>query len=230
MASILETIRQNAYYFPPVETALQEPDGLLAAGGDLNPDRILRAYSHGIFPWYSAEDPILWWSPDPRCVLFTDELHISRSMAKWLKQQQLRVTTDTAFKPVIQACAQPRAKQAETWINRDIQAAYTALHQHGLAHSIEVWDGEELVGGLYGVSIGRMFFGESMFSRTTNASKLAFIKLVQSASHMGFRMIDCQVHNPHLETLGARCIPRGQFVQIIEQQMQLPPPIKWELA
>lgn len=229
MPSILETIRQYGYHFPPVESALKEPDGLLASGGDLNPGRILQAYSQGIFPWYSPEDPILWWSPDPRCVLFTDELHISRSMRKWLNQHSYQVTLDKAFPAVIAACAAPRAKQAGTWINADIQNAYCQLHDANMAHSVEVWDKDQLVGGLYGIAIGSMFFGESMFSKTRNTSKLAFITLVEKLRAEGFSMIDCQVYNPHLETLGARCIPREEFIAIIQRQMQRPNTLQWEL-
>lgn len=229
MASILESIRQNGYHFPPLEDALRDPDGLIAAGGDLQPARILHAYSRGIFPWYSPGEPILWWSPDPRCVLFTDELHISRSMRKWLKQHPYRITTNAAFREVMAACAAPRPKQSGTWINQDIQDAYCSLHGQSLAHSIEIWDKDTLVGGLYGVCIGRMFFGESMFSRAENTSKLAFITLSQYLHSQGFSIIDCQVYNPHLETLGARCIPRQVFIEMIEEQMRQPSPAHWGL-
>lgn len=229
MPSILETIRQYGYRFPPVESALQDPDGLLASGGDLNPGRILQAYSQGIFPWYSENDPILWWSPDPRCVLFTDELHISRSMHKWLKQHDYSVSMDKAFPKVIAACAEPRSKQSGTWINPDIQDAYCQLHTTGMAHSVEVWQEDNLVGGLYGIAIGSMFFGESMFSKTTNTSKLAFITLVEKLRTEGFSMIDCQVYNPHLETLGARCISRKEFMTVINRQMSITSDMRWEL-
>lgn len=199
--------------FPPVAEA--EEDGLLAVGGDLSPERLLLAYRSGIFPWYE-EDPILWWSPDPRFVLFPDELKISKSMRPVLKQGKFRFSFDTAFQDVMVNCQQtPRQHQSGTWINNEMIRAYTGLHQMGFAHSAETWENNTLVGGLYGVRIGNVFFGESMFSHQSNASKFAFIHMVQNLADTGVVLIDCQVYTEHLETLGARMIPREQFLGIL---------------
>ncbi|MCR8921833.1 leucyl/phenylalanyl-tRNA--protein transferase [Dasania sp. GY-MA-18] len=199
-------------YFPPTDTALTEPNGLLAAGADLNPQRLLLAYQQGIFPWYEPGEPILWWSPSPRAVLFPQHIHISKSLNKRLKRQEFTVTCDQQFIAVIQACADtPRKGQPGTWISDDIIAAYTTLHQQGHAHSVEVWHNDRLVGGLYGINIGQVFFGESMFSHSTDASKIAFVALAQNLAAWGYPLIDCQVANPHLTTLGAEEIDRSRF-------------------
>lgn len=198
--------------FPPAELALDDPNGLLAVGGDLQPARILEAYRHGIFPWFDDSQPILWWSPDPRTVLYPEQLHVSRSMRKFMNRCSLHVTCDTAFGRVIDACAAPRSTQSGTWITSDMRAAYVELHRLGHAHSVEVWDGLQLVGGLYGIAIGAAYFGESMFSRRDNASKLALITLVNALRVHGFDLIDCQVHTSHLASLGAVDVPRARFL------------------
>ena len=177
--------------FPDVSLALREPDGLLAVGGDLRIERLLAAYQRGIFPWYSGDQPILWWSPDPRSVLFPDKLHISRSLRKTLRKQLFTITFDTAFEEVIHACSEPRADGLGTWITDEMQQAYLRLHQSGYAHSVECWLNGKLVGGLYGVAMGKVFFGESMFSRVTDASKIAFVFLVRQLQRWQFEMIDC---------------------------------------
>ncbi len=204
--------------FPPVD--LSEPDGLLAIGGDLRPERLLVAYQSGIFPWFTDEEPLLWWSPDPRMVLYPQELKVSKSMKQVLRSGRFRVTFDMAFEEVICACAEiDRAGQWDTWIVPEMIAAYTQLHQLGHAHSVEVWRGDSLVGGLYGVAVGKMFCGESMFSKESNASKAGFIVLVNWLQQQGFRLIDCQVHTPHLESLGARPIPRQQFLSELKEAL-----------
>ena len=208
--------------FPPVELALRSPNGLLAAGGDLMPERLLDAYRHGIFPWFSAGDPILWWSPDPRMVLFPEEFKVSHSLHKTLRRGKHEVRTDSAFEQVMRACALPREGQDGTWIQEEIIAAYVRLHRMGLAHSVETWMDDELVGGLYGVSLGRMFYGESMFSRKTDASKIAFAHLVAQLKRWNFGMIDCQMNTPHLATLGAREIPRRQFLTLLQELIHYP--------
>jgi leucyl/phenylalanyl-tRNA--protein transferase len=198
--------------FPPLQAALQNPNGLIAIGGDLTPQRLLDAYRHGIFPWFSEGEPLLWWSPDPRMVLFPQELKISRSLAKRLKRQDYEVRFDTAFRAVMQACSQaPRESQNGTWIVPEMIDAYCRLHELGYAHSAETWINGELVGGLYGVRLGRMFYGESMFHHVTDASKIAFVHLVRWLQKNGVGMIDCQMHTPHLASLGAREIPRDVF-------------------
>jgi len=191
-------------FFPPLETALVKPNGLLAAGGDLSPERLIEAYRSGIFPWFNANETILWWSPDPRMVLFPSELRISRSLNKILRNSNYEVRVDSAFSQVIQACAEPRKGQSGTWIHSDMVSAYTVLHEMGLAHSVETWVGGELVGGLYGIAQGKMFFGESMFSRTHDASKIAFVHLVKQLERWNFKMIDCQMKTTHLASFGAR--------------------------
>ena len=198
--------------FPPIEQALKDPNGLLAAGGDLSVPRLLKAYTLGIFPWFDEEQPILWWSPDPRAVLFPQDLHISRSLHKTLRSRRFTVTFDRAFEAVISNCSLPRRGSQGTWITEDIISAYVALHQRGYAHSVECWNADgELVGGLYGIALGRLFFGESMFSRATDASKVAFVHLVEQLKEWGFPLIDCQVMNPHLASLGAGLMPRSEF-------------------
>ena len=199
--------------FPPPESALRDPNGLLCAGADLSADRLLAAYRRGIFPWYSGDEPILWWSPDPRMVLFCDELKVSRSLAKNLRNKGFEIRIDSAFSEVIKACAEPRKGEPGTWIGKEMQAAYVALHRAGHAHSFETWHEGKLVGGLYGVAIGRAFYGESMFSRATDASKAALVALVETLRERGYPMIDCQQRTPLLASLGAREIRRPQFLR-----------------
>ena len=202
--------------FPSTDTALVEPNGLLAVGGDLSPARLLNAYRHGIFPWFDEDQPILWWSPNPRAVVFPNQVYISKSMAKVLRKKTMHTTADQSFEKVISYCANTtRSGQDGTWITEDMSNAYIELHRQGHAHSIEVWRGTELVGGLYGIAIGNVFFGESMFSLCTNASKVAFINLCQQLQTWGYAMIDCQVSNPHLTSLGATEIDRPQFTQLL---------------
>ncbi len=203
--------------FPDVALALRDPDGLLAVGGDLSPARIIAAYRQGVFPWYSESQPILWWSPDPRSVLFPEHLKISRSLRKTLKKNRFRVTIDEAFRQVIEGCAAPRKGETGTWITPEMKRAYQQLHKTGTAHSVECWEGGELVGGLYGIAIGRVFFGESMFSRRSDASKVAFVHLVEMLQSWDFGLIDCQVATPHLASLGAVSIPRMSFVRMLEK-------------
>ncbi len=208
--------------FPPVELALQDPNGLLAAGGDLSPRRLLDAYARGIFPWFSGDDPLLWWSPDPRMVLFVGELHLSRSLRRVIRSGPFQVTMDTAFRDVMLACAEPRPGQDGTWITPAMVDAYTRLAALGYAHSIEAWAGDRLAGGLYGVAIGRMFFGESMFARQTDASKVAFAALVRQLERWGFELIDCQMATSHLASLGAREIARDEFLARVSRLVRLP--------
>jgi leucyl/phenylalanyl-tRNA--protein transferase len=199
--------------FPPVEAALADPDGLLCAGGDLSPGRLLEAYRRGIFPWYSAGQPILWWTPDPRAVLYPAEFRLSRSLAKTIRNRGYAVTTDRVFGRVVELCADHRLRPEGTWISPQMCAAYRALHELGHARSYETWAGDRLVGGLYGIALGRVFFGESMFSLERDASKVALAALVRDMIARGDRLIDCQVASAHLERLGARSIPRRQFVR-----------------
>jgi leucyl/phenylalanyl-tRNA--protein transferase len=201
--------------FPPVERALKDPNGLLAAGGDLSTERLLDAYRHGVFPWYSGGEPVLWWSPDPRMVLYCDELKVPRSLAKSVRNKGYRVTADTAFEAVLAGCSAPRKGEAGTWLGRDMRAAYGRLHRAGYAHSFETWQGDNLVGGLYGVALGRMFYGESMFSKATDASKVALVALVSELKKRQFPLIDCQMHTPLLASLGAREIPRRSFLRAV---------------
>ena len=205
---MLTWLQRNTFDFPPLEKAMRNPNGLLAAGGDLSADRLIQAYRHGCFPWFSEGQPILWWSPDPRTVLFPDELHVSRSLGKLLRKQRYEVTFDKDFAAVIQACAAPRAYAEGTWITEAMQTAYLELHRRGYAHSVEVWDQGLLVGGLYGLAMGQLFFGESMFSRADNASKFGFATLVQHLKAAGFVLIDCQMPTEHLHSLGAGAIAR----------------------
>lgn len=197
--------------FPPVAQALAEPDGLLAAGGDLRSERLLAAYRRGIFPWYSDGQPILWWSPSLRTVFDTARMHVPRRLARWLRTCPWRISADTAFAEVMHACAAPRRHQRGTWITTAMLDAYVELHRLGHAHSIETWDGERLVGGIYGVAVGRMFFGESMFSAATNGSKVALLALCFLLRERGFPLLDAQVASDHLFTLGAYEIPRAAF-------------------
>ena len=215
--------------FPDVEDALLEPNGLLAVGGDLSPTRLLRAYRQGVFPWYSDDQPILWWSPDPRAVLRPDHLKISRSLRKTLKNGAYTVTADKAFRRVIECCAEPRYIDTGTWITHDMVEAYCRLHDMGYAHSVETWSQDELVGGLYGVCLGKIFFGESMFTRRTDASKVAFVRLVERLREWGFVLIDCQVESAHLTSLGAEAMPRRAFVAELDRHCDIPSPWRpWE--
>ena len=202
--------------FPDVELALRDPDGLLAMGGKLSTDWLLQAYRKGIFPWYGPGQPILWWAPDPRLVLFPEKLHISRSLAKTIRQNKFSVTLDTAFSDVIAACAQARQGQSGTWITPEMQAAYVDLHHEGHAHSAECWYEGKLAGGLYGIAIGNIFFGESMFTELTDASKVAFVALARQLQRWGYGLIDCQVYTGHLASLGASMIARKDFTAILD--------------
>jgi leucyl/phenylalanyl-tRNA--protein transferase len=214
--------------FPPVDLALREPNGLLAAGGDLSSRRLLDAYARGIFPWFGEGDPLLWWSPDPRMVLPVRELHVSRSLTRLIRSARFRVTLDAAFRDVMTGCARP--DDTGTWITKDMIKAYSELAALGYAHSVEVWADGELVGGLYGVALGRMFYGESMFSRRSNASKVALVHLVRQLERWGFEVIDCQMSTAHLASLGARDIPRHEFLKWLRRLVKLPDtPSPWTL-
>ena len=204
-----------ADHFPTTDQALTEPDGLLAVGGDLSCERLLDAYRRGIFPWYGEGQPILWWAPDPRSVLVPGRLAISRSLGKNLRRRPFRVTADRAFAAVIDACAAPRAGQQGTWITQPMRDAYIDLHRRGHAHSVECWQNDRLVGGLYGIGVGCAFFGESMFSRKSDASKIALVALARALWGWGYGLIDCQVHSAHLASLGAETIERAQFDRLL---------------
>jgi len=215
--------------FPPVSRALRSPNGLLCAGASLSPGRIVEAYTKGIFPWFSHGDPILWWSPDPRMVLFPEELRVSRSLRKAASRGGFEIRTDTAFRAVMEACAAPRESQGGTWIVPEMIEAYARLNELGFAHSVEAWRGEALVGGLYGLALGKVFFGESMFARETDASKVALVHLVARLRGAGFRVIDCQQATAHLASLGAREIPRAAFTQLLRESIQYPPSgVRWQ--
>jgi leucyl/phenylalanyl-tRNA--protein transferase len=204
--------------FPPVERALKDPNGLLAAGGELSLERLLEAYRRGVFPWYSGGEPVLWWSPDPRMVLYCSELKVSRSLAKSVRNKGYEVRVDTAFAAVLDGCAD----RSQTWLGADMRRAYLRLHRKGYAHSFETWLGRDLVGGLYGVALGRMFYGESMFSRATDASKVALVSLVGELRAREFPLIDCQMHTPLLASLGAREIPRRRFLRELAALVHYP--------
>jgi len=208
--------------FPPVDSA--SPEGLLAVGGDLQPERLLEGYRHGIFPWYSNDQPILWWSPDPRTVLFPDTLHISRSLKRSLRPGLFSVTLDRCFREVMQHCAEPRPQYPDggTWITAEMLEAYTRLHQLGYAHSVETWQEGQLVGGLYGVALGGAFFAESMFTRVSDASKVALVSLVRQLQAWEFRLMDCQQSSPHVMALGAEAIPRREFLDHLATALTLP--------
>ena len=212
----------SATFFPPVETALAEPNGLLAMGGDLSVERLLDAYRHGIFPWFNPGEPILWWSPDPRMVLVPGEIRVTRSLAKRMRNAGFEVRLDTAFVEVMRACAAPREGAGGTWISPAMVAAYTRLFDAGYAHSVETWHAGRLVGGLYGVAIGRMFYGESMFSREPDASKVALVRLARQLQHWNFGLIDCQMETPHLASLGAHTMPRAEFTARLAELVNLP--------
>lgn len=224
---MLTWLQRNTFDFPPLDKALREPNGLLAAGGDLSADRLIHAYRHGCFPWFSEGQPILWWSPDPRTVLLPNELHVSRSLNKLLRQQRYQVTFDRDFAAVISACAAPRAHADGTWITESMQSAYLQLHRRGYAHSVEVWDQGSLVGGLYGLAMGQLFFGESMFSRADNASKFGFVTLVRHLQAAGYALIDCQMPTDHLHSLGARAIPRLEFAEYLKRHLDQPDHATW---
>ncbi|EPJ53636.1 MAG: leucyl/phenylalanyl-tRNA--protein transferase [Osedax symbiont Rs2] len=210
-------LAEDNYCFPDINSALQEPNGLLAAGGDLSPGRLISAYRQGIFPWFSEDDPILWWSPAPRCVLIPQRLHVSKSLAKVIRKNQFQITFDQAFDQVIDNCSALRRNREGTWITDEMQSAYSELSAIGVAHSVEVWQQGELVGGLYGLCIGNIFFGESMFSSTANASKVAFCYLARQLQDWGFSLIDCQLHSDHLQSMGAEEISREKFQQFLQR-------------
>lgn len=217
----------DSNWFPPVGQALRDPPGLLAAGGDLTPERLLAAYERGIFPWYSAGQPILWWAPDPRMVLFPQEFRCSRSLRKRLRQGQFETRLDAAFGATIRACAAPRRSGTDTWLNAQMIDAYEDLHALGIAHSVETYQGGELVGGLYGVLLGQVFFGESMFSEATDASKVALARLIEECPACDIRLIDCQVASSHLAGLGAREISRHDFVALLARHATREPCRRW---
>ena len=219
--------RADPEWFPPLEQALREPSGLLAAGGDLSPARLLAAYERGVFPWYSAQQPILWWAPDPRMVLFPAEFKVSRSLGKTLRNGPFEVRFDTAFGATIRACAAPRRSGADTWLNPDMIESYEELYRRGYGHSVETWRGNELVGGLYGLQLEGVFFGESMFSRESDASKVALARLVEECRRRGVELIDCQIASSHLASLGAREISRNEFVLLLRRWAGRVPSGRW---
>ncbi|MEO8314887.1 MAG: leucyl/phenylalanyl-tRNA--protein transferase [Pseudomonadota bacterium] len=204
-------------HFPPVSQALDDPPGLLAAGGDLSPERLQAAYRQGIFPWYSAGEPVLWWTPDPREVLFPQDLHVSRSLRRCLNRGEFTITENRDFPAVIAACGAPRGPETGTWITPEMIAAYRELHRRGIASSIEVWKDDELAGGLYGVRSGPVFCGESMFSRQANASKVALVWLAGQCAERDIQLIDCQMPSPHLRSMGSRPLPRHEFLAILQR-------------
>ncbi|HKE44255.1 MAG TPA: leucyl/phenylalanyl-tRNA--protein transferase [Steroidobacteraceae bacterium] len=228
MSPVYWLSRAGTPWFPPASEALKEPDGLLAAGGDLSVERLLAAYEHGIFPWYAPGQPVLWWSPDPRAVLYPKELRVSRSLQKRVRNGGLVTRLDSDFAAVIRACAAPRASDAGTWLTEEMIEAYQKLHALGHAHSVETWQGEQLVGGLYGVCLGRIFFGESMFSRETDASKVALIRLVHECQQREVVLIDCQVTSRHLQSLGSRPISRSAFLGLLKEHCRPLHPGRWE--
>jgi leucyl/phenylalanyl-tRNA--protein transferase len=215
-------LNRHDFHFPPVDRA--SPEGLLAVGGDLCPERLLEAYRRGIFPWYNDGQPILWWSPDPRAVLFPIKLHVSRSLKRRLRPDVFTVTLDTSFRNIMEQCARPRPQYPEggTWITGEMLDAYTRLHELGYAHSVETWQDDRLVGGLYGVAIGGAFFAESMFTRVDDASKVALVRLVKQLQAWNFRLIDCQQFSPHVSRFGAEEIPRADFITHLHQALTLP--------
>lgn len=222
MLAMLDPYDRNA--FPAVESALREPNGLLAIGGDLTPQRLCQAYRRGIFPWFNPGDPILWWSPDPRTLLYPERFHVSRSLRKRLRRQEYRVSLDQDFSAVIRACAGPRAHEPGTWLVAEMISAYERLHDLGFAHSVEVWRDDALAGGLYGVAIGRAFFGESMFSHATDGSKIALAHLCGQLQQWGFGLIDCQMRTDHLISLGAVEVSRASFIEQLARLRDLPGP------
>ncbi len=229
MTTSIHWLDQNTDAFPHYQYAMEEPNGLLAAGGDLSPRRLISAYSLGIFPWYNPGEPILWWTPDPRSVVYPNEFKPSRSLKKLINRKTFTVTMDTCFSDVITLCAQPRRNEAGTWIDKDINKAYNQLHEIGFAHSVEVWFEGKLVGGLYGIALGKAFFGESMFSTMDNASKVAFASLCEQLTKWQFEIIDCQVHNPHLASLGAVEIPRKTFLNQLSSAIKKDEQGLWQI-
>ncbi|HZF25967.1 MAG TPA: leucyl/phenylalanyl-tRNA--protein transferase [Steroidobacteraceae bacterium] len=228
MSPVYWLSREGAPWFPPASEALKEPDGLLAAGGDLTVERLLTAYEHGIFPWYAPGQPVLWWSPDPRAVLYPQELRVSRSLNKRVRNSGLSTRLDANFAAVIRACAAPRSADAGTWLTEEMICAYEELHAQGHAHSVETWRDDLLVGGLYGVCLGQVFFGESMFSRETDASKVALLRLVNECQRRAIVLIDCQVTSGHLQSLGSRAISRAAFLAALAQHCRPLQPGRWE--
>jgi len=214
--------RNAGQEFPPLNKALSTPNGLLAVGGCLSIDRLINAYRHGIFPWYNPDEPILWWSPDPRLVLFPHKLAVSHSLRKTIKRRIFSITFDQAFSQVIAACANSRKESIGTWITHEINDAYNELHRIGIAHSAEAWLDGELVGGLYGLALGQVFFGESMFHTKTDASKVAFATLVEQLISWDYQLIDCQVHTSHLVNFGAQDIDRNSFIQLLDRYCDSP--------
>lgn len=223
MIPILSADPESA--FPDTELALEYPPGLLAAGGDLSPARLVNAYRHGIFPWYGDDEPILWWSPAPRCVLYPDRVHVSRRLRRRYNQGDFTLTTDRAFEQVIRACAGAREDGGGTWITGEMLDAYVNLHKAGIAHSLEVWLGDELAGGIYGLALGRVFFGESMFSRVNDASKIALVALCRQLVQWKFTLLDCQISNPHLLSMGAEEVSRAEFEQQLVKTIE---PDHWQ--
>jgi len=217
-------------WFPPLEHALREPPGLLAAGGDLRPARLLAAYERGVFPWYSAQQPILWWSPDPRMVLYPKEFHCSRSLRKTLRNGTFTSRVDSDFSATIRACAAPRRAGPDTWLNNDMIASYEQLHLLGFGHSVETCENGQLVGGLYGIQLGQVFFGESMFSLRRDASKVALARLVDECRARDIQLIDCQVASGHLASLGAREVSRSQFAALLRRYARRHPCGSWAAA
>lgn len=213
--------------FPPAQLAMRDPNGLLAIGGDLSIARLVNAYAQGIFPWYNPDEPILWWCPDPRAVLVPAAFHVSRSLARRLRKQDFAVTLDRAFGAVLEACSGPRARGRGTWLGAEMKHAYQALHQRGHAHSIEVWRNGELAGGLYGVALGRAFYGESMFSGIDDGSKIAMHYLCRQLAAWDFALMDCQVASPHLGTLGATDWPRERFLAVLREAVAQNGPPRW---
>ncbi|MGB1297980.1 MAG: leucyl/phenylalanyl-tRNA--protein transferase [Psychrobium sp.] len=224
--SQLTLLDPTSIEFPPVHFALSEPDGLLAVGGDLTDARLINAYQNGIFPWFNEDDPIMWWSPSQRCVIDCHEFHVSRSLAKFIRKTPLRVTINHAFEDVIHQCRQPRKDGLGTWIDNKMTYAYIELHRQGNAQSIEVWENDKLIGGLYGVSMSNVFCGESMFSIKPNGSKIALLALSKFLLAHNISLIDCQIENPHLISLGAKLIERDEFITYISKQA--PSTINWQ--
>ena len=214
--------------FPPASLAMRDPNGLLAIGGDLSVARLVNAYQQGIFPWYNPDEPILWWCPDPRAVLAPSQFHVSRSLARRLRKGDFAVTLDRAFAAVLEACSAPRARGRGTWLGAEMKQAYQALHQHGHAHSVEVWRHGRLAGGIYGVSLGRAFYGESMFSGTDDGSKIAMYYLCRQLAAWHFPLLDCQIASPHLATLGATELPRERFLALLREAVAQDGPVRWQ--
>jgi len=225
----LTLLDNNNFSFPCPSIALTEPNGLLAVGGDLSATRLYSAYQHGVFPWYNDDEPILWWSPDPRCIIFTHKFHVSKSFQRFLKKNHYKITINNCFSDVITGCREPRSYQKETWINDQIAQGYLALHQQGHAHSIEVWEQDSLIGGIYGVMTNNVFCGESMFSRRTNASKVALYTLSIFLAEHGIKIIDCQIPNDHLLSLGATTLARTDFLRLLKHPLKSKlDPIDWQ--